>query len=102
MVVLLAAVVEGRFGDGAQRSVGRRSGHVLASRRRGQRRAVGRPGATVHPSCGTGRCRRAGRFVVGTLGHASVPVRFVNVVIIFHDGHHKGHGLKMESYAAGV
>lgn len=84
-MVRLAAVV---FGHGAQRSVCRGADHEVATGRRGQRRAVRRPGAAVHPS-GAG-CRR-GRLVVGTLGHASVPVRFVNVVIVLHDGHHESH-----------
>lgn len=95
VVVLLAAVVErGRLGHGAQRPVRRRPGQVvLAARRRGQRRAVRRPGTAVHPSGGGARRgRRAGRLVVGTLGHAPVPVRLVDVVVVFHDGHHKGHG----------
>lgn len=95
LVVLLTAVVDVP-GHGAQRPVsrGRADGEIAAGRRGQRRRAVRRPGtaAAMHaPSAAARRSRRRGRFVVGTLGHASVPVRFVNVIIVFHDGHHKSH-----------
>lgn len=93
VLLVMAAVVERRlFGHGAQRPVcGGRADREVAAGRRGQRRAVRRPGAAVHASGGARRSRRRGRLVVGTLRHASVPVRFVNVVIVFHYGHHKSH-----------
>jgi len=93
LLLVLTAVVERRLpGHCAQRPVCRgRADREVAAGRRGQRRAVRRPGAAVHASGAARRSRRRGRFIVGTLGHASVPVRFVNVVIVFDDGHHKSH-----------
>lgn len=93
VMVLQAAVVEsGLLGHASERSVRRRSDREVAAGRRGQRRTVRRPGAAVKTSGAARRIGRGRRLVVGTLGHASVPVRFVNVVIIFHDGHHESHG----------
>jgi len=93
-VVLLAPVVESCLpGHSTERPVRRRANHEITSGRRGQRRAVRRPGTAVHPpGSAARRARRAGRLVVGTLGNSSVPVRFVNIVIIFYNRHHESHG----------
>lgn len=92
VVLLAAGVVESRLlGHAAQRPMGRRrADHEVAAGRRGQRRALRGPGAAVQPSAARGR-RRSRRFVVRALGHAPVTVRFVNVVIVFYDGHHESH-----------
>lgn len=92
-MVLQAAVMEScLLGHAAERPVRRRADRKVAAGRRGQRRTVRRSGAAVKPSGAARRIGRGRRLVVGTLGgHASVPVRFVNVVIVFHDGHHESH-----------